>query len=50
MPARTASINDDIYKDIHMEMDTTKSSFSYVVNRRLKKLMEIELGEPGVKP
>jgi predicted CopG family antitoxin len=42
MPTRSASLNDDVYKDIHLEMEKTNNSFSYVMNRRLTKLMEIE--------
>lgn len=35
-------MNDDLYVDIHKEMEDKKQSFSQVVVRRLTKLMEIE--------
>lgn len=35
-------MNDDLYVDIHKEMEGKNQSFSQVVVRRLTKLMEIE--------
>ena len=46
MPPRTANVSDDVYNDIQKEMETTKRSYSFVVNRRLEKLMEIEKVKP----
>jgi predicted CopG family antitoxin len=42
MPVRSASLNDEVYKDIHQEMEKSNNTFSQVLNRRLNKLMEIE--------
>jgi hypothetical protein len=42
MPPRTANVTDDVYNDIQTEMSKTNRSYSYVVNRRLEKLMIIE--------
>lgn len=46
MPPRTTNVTDDVYKDIKTEMEITNRSYSYVVNRRLEKLMEIEKVKP----
>lgn len=46
MPPRTANVTDEVYNDIQSEMEITKRSYSYVVNRRLEKLMEIEKVKP----
>ena len=35
-------MNDDLYVDIHKEMERTSDSFSAVIVRRLNKLKEIE--------
>lgn len=35
-------MNDDIYMDIHKEMERTKDTFSAVIVRRLNRLIEIE--------
>jgi len=45
MPTRSVSMNDEIYHDIHVEMEISGMSWGFVVNRRLKKLMEIESKE-----
>jgi hypothetical protein len=45
MPVRSVNVSDEMYSDIHREMGETKKSYSFVVNRRLIKLAEIE----GVK-
>ena len=42
MPTRAVSMNDDLYMDIHKEMERTKESFSAVIARRLNKLMDLE--------
>ncbi|MDD2246398.1 MAG: hypothetical protein PHC39_04870 [Proteiniphilum sp.] len=42
MPPRTANVTDEVYNDIQNEMEKTNRSYSFVVNRRLEKLMEIE--------
>lgn len=39
MPTRAISINDELYLDIHKEMEKTNNTFSSVVSRRLEKLM-----------
>lgn len=45
MPTRSANVTDLVYQDIHDEMNVTGKTYSYVVNRRLEKLMEIEKQE-----
>jgi predicted CopG family antitoxin len=35
-------MNDDLYVDVHKEMERTGDSFSAVIVRRLNKLKEIE--------
>jgi predicted CopG family antitoxin len=42
MPTRAVSMNDDLYVDIHKEMERNNDSFSAVIVRRLNKLKEIE--------
>jgi predicted CopG family antitoxin len=42
MPTRAVSMNDDLYVDIHKEMEKKEVSFSQVVVRRLTKLKSIE--------
>jgi predicted CopG family antitoxin len=42
MPTRAVSMNDDLYVDIHKEMERTSDSFSAVIVRRLNKLIEME--------
>ena len=42
MPVRSASLNDNVYQDIHNEMGKSGKTFSQVLQRRLEKLMEIE--------
>ena len=42
MPTRAISMNDDLYVDVHKEMERTSDSFSAVIVRRLNKLKEIE--------
>jgi predicted CopG family antitoxin len=46
MPTRAISMNDDLYVDIHKEMERTNDSFSAVIVRRLNKLIEIEKAKP----
>lgn len=46
MPVRSASLNDNVYQNIHFEMEATGKTFSQVLNRRLEKLMEIEKVKP----
>jgi hypothetical protein len=48
MPPRTANVTDNVYNDIQDEMTVTNRSYSFVVNRRLEKLMEIEKGKSNV--
>jgi len=45
MPPRTANVTKEVYDDIEVEMASTKRSYSFVVNRRLEKLMLIEATE-----
>jgi hypothetical protein len=47
MPVRSASLSDSVYQDIHEEMGITEKTFSQVLDRRLKKLMEIEKVTPN---
>lgn len=47
MPTRAVSMNDDLYVDIHKEMEKNNTTFSQAVVRRLAKLKEIE-GENNV--
>jgi hypothetical protein len=42
MPVRSANVSERVYEDIKSEMSITNRSYSFVVNRRLEKLMEIE--------
>jgi len=35
-------MNDDLYVDIHKEMEATNDTFSSVIVRRLNKLAELE--------
>lgn len=48
MPPRTANVTDDVYNDVQAEMLATNRSYSFVVNRRLEKLMQIERNEKHV--
>jgi hypothetical protein len=45
MPPRTANVTDNVYNDIQAEMALTNRSYSFVVNRRLEKLIDIETKE-----
>ena len=42
-------MNDDLYVDIHKEMERTSETFSAVIVRRLNKLL-IEIESKEVKP
>jgi predicted CopG family antitoxin len=46
MPTRAVSMNDDLYVDVHKEMESTSETFSAVIVRRLNKLKEIEKAKP----
>ena len=45
MPTRAVSMNDDLYVDVHKEMERTSETFSAVIVRRLNKLLTIESKE-----
>jgi hypothetical protein len=49
MPTRSASITDSVYLDIHKEMDISGRTYSFVVNRRLERLMDLENPKPEKK-
>ncbi len=46
MPLRSANVSDPVYQSIQDEMKETGKSYSFIVNRRLEKLIEIEKVKP----
>lgn len=42
MPTRSVSFSDELYKDLHVEMERDVKTFSQVIVRRLNRLKEIE--------